>query len=254
MLFVGVSTIEDAQQLALCSDIAPLQVVLASQPAQPETDIDLGNGPRVHDWRESDIVLGGGGSINIDTDTPMALPTESSPPPLQPPPPPPPPLTANDVAVDPVDDEKARQLLAQMSRNGVVCERVLAPRKVHDLSVWIAIPEPGEGGIVWPEGAFEDFGADGVADLVVDVTSADGTFHASAPLKLSEDRRRPSTVAAFKVKAGAEGSAMQLNITVLYDNRPIFACELIADVRATALPKDRVQLWQVPLSLNAPIG
>ncbi|MGX9788890.1 CHAT domain-containing protein [Mycobacterium sp. MMS18-G62] len=143
--------------------------------------------------------------------------------------------------------ETPRQLLAQMLRDGKVLESTLEPKAKHTLAVRIAIPSPGEQGVKFPEHEIED-DARGIADLIVDVSSDDDSFHDTAPLVLPTDRKSPSTVAAFTLVTGEEGSVLKLNITVLYRRRPIQAALLLATVRATPLPGERIQLLAVPLS------
>ena len=144
--------------------------------------------------------------------------------------------------------EKQRQLLAQLLHGREVCQTSLSPGTEYDLSVRIAIPRDGERGIVFPESEVRD-DPRGVADLVVDVASADGSYHQTAPIKLpTSDRTRPSTTAGFKLTAGEEDSFLELRITVLYQKRAIQAGVLLATVRSLALQTDEVQFFAVPLS------
>lgn len=145
-------------------------------------------------------------------------------------------------------NEASRQLIAEIFREGAVCT-VLMPGQDHTLAVRIAVPRHGQRGIDFDEDDVE-FEPDGAADLIVDVTSEDGTFHATRPIVLPQDRTRPSTTAAFPVRAGDDGTILQLNITVLYRNRPIRAGRLAAVVRSSALPDDEVQFW--PIGLSSP--
>jgi len=150
--------------------------------------------------------------------------------------------------VEAPEGESARQLLAQMFRDGTICQQSLAPGTKHMLSVRIALPRAGEVGIPFPEDKVPG-DETGVANLVVDVSSEDGSFHGTAPMILpTSDRARPSTTAGFEVTTGDEGSILQLKITILYQGRPIQAGLLLATVRSSPLPNDEIQFFAVPLS------
>ncbi|WP_166904995.1 hypothetical protein [Mycobacterium sp. DL440] len=146
------------------------------------------------------------------------------------------------------DTDTPRQLIAEFFRDNAVCT-VLTPGQDHTLAVRIAVPRRGQRGIDFDEEDVE-FDLDGAADLVIDVTSDDGTFHATRPMVLPQDHTRPSTTAAFPVRAGDDGTILQLNITVLYRNRPIRAGRIVAVVRSSALPDDEIQFW--PIGLSSP--
>ena len=82
------------------------------------------------------------------------------------------------------------------------------------------------------------------------MSSTDGTVHGRAPLVLgTTDRTTPSSVAVIPFTTGTEGSLLRLKITVLHQNRPIQAAELVASVRATSSRHDTVQL--LPLQLTS---
>lgn len=159
----------------------------------------------------------------------------------------PPPDEEHEATV--ADTGTPRQLIAEMRCDGQVCEQVLAPGKNHVLTVRIGIPRPGQRGITIDEHDIE-FDKRNAADLVIDVTSDDGMFHAVAPILLPQDRTRSSTTAAFTVPTGSDGSIVQLHVTVLYRNRPIRAGLLVASVRESALPDDEIQFWAMGLSAN----
>lgn len=236
VLYVRVSTAEDAVRLAQWDHITGLQV-MASMPDvaaafdTPAVDLrDIIQAPNAY----IDGYAGGyGGQVAhvAPPDQPELGVREQ-------------PAT---VGVD-TDVETPRQLIAEMFRDGAVCT-VLSPGQDHTLAVRIAVPRPGQRGIDFDEDDI-DFNPDGAADLVIDVTGDDGTFHATRPMVLPQDRTRPSTTAAFPVRAGDDGTILQLNITVLYRNRPIRAGRVVAVVRSSALPDDEIQFW--PIGLSSP--
>jgi hypothetical protein len=239
VLYVQVMDSDDAVQLAQWHEISTFQLV-ASMPGWSDIiDVDW-DGITDGGWRElydrADTAVGYGAGQEILIGAPEG---DGDFPPL------PPPLTPPET--DHTDTGTSRQLIAEMLRDRQVCNRVLAPGKVHVLTVRIAIPRPGQRGITIDEGDIE-FDERGAADLIIDVTSDDGTFHAVKPMLLPQDRTRSSTTAAFNVPTGTDGSIVQLHVTVLYRNRPIRAGLLVASVRDNALPDDEIQFWAVGLS------
>lgn len=141
----------------------------------------------------------------------------------------------------------ARRLLADITREGLPCRRALVPEADHQLEVVIAMPEePGEG-LPFDENAVPT--GEGVARLQVDVTCDDLGLRAIHSIDLpTADRSRPSTVAMFPFRTGAEGSVLQFEIIVLHKGRPIQEARMLATVRSTPARRDRVQLLSVPLS------
>ncbi len=145
----------------------------------------------------------------------------------------------------PADRTRPRTLRANVTREGRVRRRSLAPHHEHQLEVCLAVPR-GRGA-----GADEAAIADGdrAAELIVDVCTDDGSVHETASLALPMcDRTRASTVAVVKFVTGDDGSTLRLNITVLYEGRPIQAAVLQAPIRAKPSWRDRVLLLAVPLS------
>lgn len=143
-----------------------------------------------------------------------------------------------------------RHLLAEISRDGTRCRKVLAPRAEHLLAVRIALSDEGipvdEGAI--PRGV-------GVADLDVDVQCDEIGLHDVQRIVLpTADRTLPSTVAVFPFRTGDAGP-LTLRIAVLHRGRFVQAAAVVAAVRDTAVTGDRVQL--VPLLLSSspePVG
>jgi hypothetical protein len=140
-----------------------------------------------------------------------------------------------------------RHLLADVTRAGRPCRRVLAPRAGHALAVRIALPaEPGEG-VPFAEDVVP--AGDGLADLDVDVRCDELGLHAVQRIVLpTADRTQPSTVAVFPFETGAEGP-LTLRIAVLHQGRFVQAAAVVASVRAAAVAGDRVQV--VPLRLSS---
>ncbi|OBA98758.1 hypothetical protein A5666_27210 [Mycolicibacterium fortuitum] len=207
VLYVRVTSAEDAVQLAQWDHVTGLQLV-ASMP-EVAAAFDAGGD-------------GLGGELMADVqEQPLAVDT---------------------------DADTPRQLIAEFFRKNAVCS-VLTPGEEHTLAVRIAVPRAGQRGIDFDEDDIA-FDADGAADLIIDVTSDDGTFHATRPMVLPQDRSRPSTTATFPVRAADDGTILELNITVLYRNRPIRAGRVVAVVRSVALPDDEVQFW--PIGLSSP--
>jgi hypothetical protein len=149
-------------------------------------------------------------------------------------------------AAPPAARPAARHLLADITRDGRPCARVLAPRAEHLLAVRIALPA-ATGGVPFAEDAVPD--GDGLADLDVDVRCDEIGFHAVQRITLpTADRTLPSTVAAFPFETGGEGP-LTLRLAVLHRGRFVQAAAVVATVRATAVAGDRVQL--VPLRLSS---
>jgi CHAT domain len=143
------------------------------------------------------------------------------------------------------DRTPLRTLRAEIALEGRICRRSLEPGREHQLHVYIA--PPGGRGRKADEAAIAD--GDRAVELLVDVRSFDGSIHETASLVLPTfDRNFASTVAVVKFAAGDEGSFLALNITVLYEGRPIQAAVVQAAVRAKPSSRERIRLHHVPLS------
>jgi hypothetical protein len=144
-----------------------------------------------------------------------------------------------------VGSTDARTLRAEVTCEGRLCRRSLAPHSEHQLEVRLAVPRGAADNA--DQAATAD--GDGAAELLVDVCSDDGSIHGTAPLVLPMcERSRASTAAVVKFATGDDGSALRLNITVLCDGRPIQAAVLRAAIRAKPSWRDRILLSLVPLS------
>ena len=147
----------------------------------------------------------------------------------------------------PAERARVRTLLVNVTRDGRLCRTSLAPHCEHHLEVRIAVARRGEEPPGVDHAAMPD--DERAVELLVDVSSDDGTVHGTASVVLPMcDRNRASTVAVVKFATGDDGSALGLNITVLHDGRPIQAARLLAWVRANSSWRDRIRLLQVPLS------
>lgn len=142
-----------------------------------------------------------------------------------------------------------RRLLADITANGELQRKSLMPNTLHQVEVRIAIPAADDQGPIFDDSAIPV--TDTPAELLVDVSSSDGTVHGTAPLLLSMiDRTLSSTVAVVEFTTGPEGSNVQLEITVLYKNNPIQRALLIATVRSRRALFDRISLSAIPLSTS----
>ena len=143
----------------------------------------------------------------------------------------------------------ARRLFANVTCDGRPCKKSLAPNSEHQVEVRIALPGPAEKRPIPHDAAIPD--GDRVIDLLIDVSSDDGSVHDTAPLVLPMfDGSVASTVAVVKFISSDDGSTLRLNITALYKGRPVQTALLLASVRAKPAWRDRIRLLPIPVSVS----
>jgi hypothetical protein len=160
------------------------------------------------------------------------------------------PVEGEPVARATAEKAATRVLLADITCNGRTCKKSLLPDSEHQVEVRLAVPGRGEEDRLSDEAAIPD--GNRAVELVVDVSSDDGSVHGTASLALPMvDRTLASTVAVVKFVTGEDGATLRLNVTVLYEGRPVQAALLQAPVRAKPAWRDRIRLLPVPLSAAA---
>ena len=143
-----------------------------------------------------------------------------------------------------------RRLIANAYVGGQRQTKCLSPNTPHDLEVLIAIPQADETAspIAFPESSLPETGAH---ELTIEVRSKElGLFKTALLLLDRSNRSEASDAVRFSFTTGAEDSVVDIAILVLFKKRPLQEAHFRATVRSVALPRDRVRIYDQPLSVD----
>lgn len=159
-----------------------------------------------------------------------------------------PPGTDDQAGAEPPPGPDPRRLVVEFRDGGRRVRTVLPPKR--DLTLEVAIAVPGRG---QPHGdvPVADPGDPGV--VMLDVVASGELWAEPQLARIAwpvSEFTQPSTSAVFTLTTPATGSAVSVNIAVLYQGRPLQKADVVAAVRDVALPGERVRV--VVLATSTP--
>ncbi len=142
-----------------------------------------------------------------------------------------------------------RRLVARVFEAGKKVKKVLPPERDLEFAVRIAIPQRGDTAADVAAPAIP--GAPGpTAELEV-IVSGDVWTQQPPPQTISVSRTNdaaPSTWAVFPFRTPASGNVVRIEVTILYQGKPLQAATYVSPVRSTALPLERPTFTTFALS------